>query len=360
MADEYQREPIHRDAMIAEQIPRVWFGRVAVWIHMVAKGITPGAARYDDTVRGRSGRCVSEQGAAHSFVCFQAITGGTLLALESTSTLSPANHGGLHVRSPLCLGLSLAAGTIVVAVLLTAVVLRMHQPPSAQWTDFPIGPASGKSAHVGINTMRSDGMSLKGMIATAYDVPAVRVIGPAWLAETRYSLKAVVGVEEPESLRVLLREELKNRLRLETHVEVRPFDVFVLTGTGAPGLERSEGRKTSIWIRDRDVRLKEATMQQLAHALQSSLGRQVIDETGITGWYNLEFGWEENRVKSVTAVLRERFGLELAPGKRDMDTLIVDHIRRDAALVLLEQIGRMISVAPTGVRQHIAEVLTIR
>ena len=72
-------------------------------------------------------------------------------------------------------------------------------------------------------------------------------------------------------------------------------------------------------------------MQQLAHALQSSLGRQVIDETGLTGWYNLEFGWEENRVKSVTAVLRERFGLELAPGKRDMDTLIVDHIRRDAA-----------------------------
>lgn len=264
------------------------------------------------------------------------------------------------MRSQLRLGLSLAAGTIVVAVLLTAVVLRMHQPASEQWTDFSIGPASGKSAHVGINTMRSDGMSLKGMIATAYDVPAVRVIGPAWLAETRYSLKAVVGAEEPESFRVLLREELKNRLRLETHVEVRPFDVFVLTGTGAPRLERSEGRKTSIWIRDRDVRLKEATMQQLAHALQSILGRPVIDETGMTGWYNLEFGWEENRVPSVTAVLRERFGLELSPGKRDMDTLIVDNIRRDAALVLLEQIGHMISVAPTGVRQHIAEVLTIR
>ena len=216
------------------------------------------------------------------------------------------------MRSQLRLGLSLAVGTIIVAVLLVAVALRMHQPASEQWTDFSIGPASGKSAHVGINTMRSDGMSLKGMIATAYDVPAVRVIGPAWLAETRYSLKAVVGAEEPESFRVLLREELKNRLRLETH------------------------------------------------ALQSILGRPVIDETGITGWYNLEFGWEENRVPSVTTVLRERFGLELSPGKRDMDTLIVDNIRRDTALVLLEQIGRMISVAPTGVRQHLAEVLTIR
>ena len=150
------------------------------------------------------------------------------------------------MRSPLCLGLSLAAGTIVVAVQLTAVVLRMHQPPSAQWTDFPIGPASGKSAHVGINTMRSDGMSLKGMIATAYDVPAVRVIGPSWLAETCYSLKAVVGVDESDVFRSLLQQELKNRLLAGDARGGSSIRCVRVDRDRCAGSERWEGRKTSI------------------------------------------------------------------------------------------------------------------
>ena len=253
-----------------------------------------------------------------------------------------------------------ATGTIVVVALLTALILRMPEEASAQWNEFGIGPSAGRSSAIGSSSIRSDGVSLKVMLATAYEVPTVRVIGPPWLAQARYSIKAAVGTEQSDSFRSLLREELKKRLRLETHFEVRPFDVFTLTATGAARLERSKTRETSIWIQDRQVRLRDATVEGLAGALQNILGKPVIDETGITGWYNLEFGWEENRVPSVTAVLHDRFGLQLSPGKRDMEALIVDSIRRDASLVLLEQIGRITSGAPAGVRQHIAELLTTR
>jgi uncharacterized protein (TIGR03435 family) len=256
--------------------------------------------------------------------------------------------------------LAALAGILAAVVVLTAVVLRMDRPASAAWTEFSMGPASGRSASIGTNTIRSDGMTLKMAVATAYDVPAVRVIAPAWLARTRYSINAVVGTEASATFRSLLQQELNNRLHLETHFEVRPFDVFVLTATDAPRLGRASGNNVRIWVRDKDAQLQDASMAGLGSALEGILGKPVIDETGITGSYNFEFGWGEDRVESVTRVMRNRFGLTLSPARRDMEALIVDRIRRDAALVLLAEIGRITSKTPPQLRRQIAELLTIR
>ena len=148
---------------------------------------------------------------------------------------------------------------------------------------FSIGPASGRSASISTNLIRSNGITLKGALATAYDVPAVRLIGPQWLADTRYSINAVVGIDESDAFRTILQQELQNRLRLETHFEVRPFDVFVLTATAAPRLERAVGSNLRVWINDRNVEIQDASMGNLASALQNILGKPVIDETGMAG-----------------------------------------------------------------------------
>jgi uncharacterized protein (TIGR03435 family) len=276
---------------------------------------------------------------------------GTLIAIAVIGWI----RGGRRAR----LGLSALAGTLAMLVLLVALTLRMHRQASADWTEFSIGPASGTSVSIGSSTMRASGITLEAAVATAYGVPAVRVIAPPWLAHTRYSIKAVVDVDAPDSFRSLLRHELQNRLRLETHVDVRPFEVFVLGATDAPRLERARGGGPSTWIHEWDAQLQNASMEGLASALQGILGKPVIDETGITGTYDLEFGWTADRASSVTAVLHDRFGLRLTPATRDMDALIVDGIRRDAALVLLAQIGRATSGAPSHLRQRIADFLTI-
>ena len=279
-----------------------------------------------------------------------------VLALLGALALYGGIRGGRQVR----IGLSLAVGSIVVIVVVTAITLSMHSNASGQWIQFSIGPASGDSSSINSSMVRANGMTLKQAVATAYDMPAVRVIAPEWFAQTRYSINAVVGVDASESFRPLLQEELKKRLRLETHLEVRPFDVFVLTATGTPRLERAQGESTSIRISKTGAQFREAPMQGLASALQSILGKPVIDETGITGTYNLEFDWGEDRATSVTATLRDRFGLQLSAGTRDMEVLIVDSVRRDASLVLLAQIGRATRGAPPQVRRHISNVLTIR
>ena len=86
----------------------------------------------------------------------------------------------------------------------------------------------------------------------------------------------------------------------------------------------------------------------------------MIDETGVGGAYDFELAWGEDRIGSVTAALRDGFGLQLTPAKRDMEALIVDQVRPDATLVLLAQAGRLTRNAPPYVRQRLADVLAIR
>jgi uncharacterized protein (TIGR03435 family) len=257
-------------------------------------------------------------------------------------------------------GFAMLAGIPVVAVLATLLAVHTQPNASADWMQFSIGPASGESSSINDTALRSNGITLKGAVATAYGMPAVRVIGPPWLSETRYSITAVAAIDDSDTFRALLQQELKNRLGLETHVEDRPFEVFVLTAAETPRLERSPASGPSTWISKHDVRMRDGSMAALASALQNILGRPVIDETAITGSYNVEFGWGEDRVASVTTALRDKFGLRLSTATRDMDALIVDRIWRDPTLVVLAQIGRITRGAPQRVRQHIANALTMR
>lgn len=220
---------------------------------------------------------------------------------------------------------------VVIGVLLAVSALRLQPRASASWTEFSIGPTYGESSSIQPTTIRSSGITLRGALAIAYDMPAVRVIGPPWLADTRYAMTAVVRADAADSFRSILREELNNRLSVETHFEMRPFDVFVLSATDDARLEPSQGKSVHTWIDRREAQLQGASLERLAAALQSILGRPVIDETGITGSYDVAFAWEDDRIPSVTTALMYRFGLRLSPARRDVEVLIVDRVQRDAA-----------------------------
>jgi uncharacterized protein (TIGR03435 family) len=239
-----------------------------------------------------------------------------------------------------------------------------RQERSPHWDTFTIGPASGPSSNVQLDGIRADGISLKSAIALAYDLPPVRVIAPAWMSEKRYSLNALVPGDTVNkaatSWRPLLQQELASLLHLQTHVEQRPFDVLVLTGPATSRLTRAPGGGLSIWVQEQRARLQNATMADLAQVLNGILGMPVVDETGLRGAYDMEFGWREDRVPSVTTTLDEQFGLRLSPGRRELEALIVDDARRDLSLVLVAQIERASRAAPRSVRQRIANLMAIR
>jgi uncharacterized protein (TIGR03435 family) len=202
-----------------------------------------------------------------------------------------SGYGLVRANRRVRVGFGVLSATAVVAVVGTLAAVHMQPNASKDWMQFSIGPASGDSASINTTTVQSTGITLKGALATAYGIPAVRIVGPPWLNDTRYSLNAVVGIDESDAFRPLLQQELSKRLGLETHVEVRPFEVFVLTAVDTSRLERTADSGPGTWITTHDVRMRNGSMAALASALQGILGRPVIDETGIAGSYNVEFGW---------------------------------------------------------------------
>jgi uncharacterized protein (TIGR03435 family) len=264
-------------------------------------------------------------------------------------------------RRALRVALSAAVGLVVLVVLLigfTALALRVHPRAAAGWIEFSIGPATGESASIGTSQMRADGITVKAAIATACDVPPVRVFGPPWLSRTRYAITAVAP--DAASFRPMLRQELQNRLRLETHVEPRTFDVFVLRTHGDLRLLEASRPGPSTWLEPRTARLRDASSERIAAALQYIVGKPVIDETGLRASYDLTLDWGDDPVASITPFLRDRFGLELSPAHRDIEVLVVDVAHRDPALLLFGQVGQLARGAPHSIRARISHALSTR
>ncbi|MGH9411964.1 MAG: TIGR03435 family protein [Vicinamibacterales bacterium] len=250
-----------------------------------------------------------------------------------------------------------AAAAVLAALGLGAFTLRSANHNDIRWLEFSIGPPFGRSVSVQPAALRGEGVTLKTALSIAYDIPAVRISGPDWLASTRYAMTAVADGNDA-LFRSSLKDELQQRLHLVTHMEPRAYEVFVLRATAATRLQ-SASRGPAIHVRDDGMDLGGASLADLAGALQPVLGKPTVDETGIAGAYNMQLAWGADRVASVTAELRDRFGLELSDARRTMDTLVVDAVHPDPSLVLLTGIGRATEGAPLPVRRQLARFLAV-
>ena len=273
--------------------------------------------------------------------------------------LAIAIYALLRATRRVRLGALAAAGLTIAAIAGLVAIASRPRAPDDRWLRFSIGPASGENAWISGGMIRSNGIALLGAIATAYDIPAVRIVAPTWVATTRYAINAVVDLDDTSAFKSNLKDELIERLHLVTHVEQRPFDILVLRAGTDPQLERAP-RIPRIQVNKESVRLEGASLEDLARALQSLLGRPVVDETGITGTYNLQLEAGPDRVASIASGLRDRFGLTLTPERRQMEALIVDEISRDASLVLLAHAGRAMRWAPPSLRDRLSHILSIR
>jgi uncharacterized protein (TIGR03435 family) len=279
---------------------------------------------------------------------------GTTLLL-ATGVVALVVRGGRRGRVVVGVG----AALVVLLVGMTAFFVGGHGARSPAWIEFSILPATGESLSINDTTFRGDGATLKNLIATAFEFPAVRVIGPEWLAQTRFGVRAMVGVDDASRFHPLLQEELKRHLALETHVELRPFDVYVMRIGAAGGLKRASEDGTSIMLGKDNARIQSASPAQLAGAMQTLIGRPVIDETGLSGLYNLDLEWKQGSPESLKAVLRERSGLELVPATVNLEALVIDKVRLGRDLMFLTQAARLTSVAPAYMREQIARALIV-
>lgn len=203
---------------------------------------------------------------------------------------------------------------------------------------------------------------------------------PTWANTTRYDIEAKVAPEDAPRLdklkgsdrNAMLVTLLEERFKLKYHHETRELPVYALVvAKGGPKLVSGEpdspsGSKPAasdsaadpgtakehhkVMTTPGHIEADSVPMYILADQLTrlNTLGRPVIDKTGLTGSYNFTLRWtadnlpfpvlhdpvglgsatanDDNSSASLITALEEQLGLKLVPQKDRSDVIVIDHI----------------------------------
>jgi uncharacterized protein (TIGR03435 family) len=200
----------------------------------------------------------------------------------------------------------------------------------------------------------------------AYDIPGNRILGaPKWIDSTRFDIEAKMDDSLADHLRTLAEDQrriltkalfqqlLADRFKLAVHWETRELPIYALKAgnkgdklqptkdlTAGPSTS-SHGSRSGSQLDAKDVTLPELA-QALTRLLSRELGRDIIDQTGIEGRYDLTLNWTSDSGPasvpgvadgeastdlgpSIFTAIREQLGLKLEPAKGSVRVLVIDH-----------------------------------
>lgn len=212
------------------------------------------------------------------------------------------------------------------------------------------------------NRLSITNMSVVDLVGLAYRMPINRVIGSDWLRTERFNITATFEAPSSGSARwaVMLQNLLAERFALRQHKETRRTSVYVLTtarsdgqlgpqlvamkecvepprvtpGCGGLAYPRVDGGVSII------ARRTWASLQ-LAEILPDEVGRIVVDETKLSGWFDVRLQWASGaaalpstappadvELPSLFTALREQLGLKLEAAERPIEMIVIDKAER--------------------------------
>jgi uncharacterized protein (TIGR03435 family) len=214
--------------------------------------------------------------------------------------------------------------------------------------------------------------TLRQIIVDAYGMEGFRVFGgPAWLGADRFDIDGRAGREVPrERLLLKVRAHLADRFKLVARTETRQLPVFALTGqdgrTGprlrpaSAGACADRSARASVpsgelpscgTLRAGPGRIsgRSVTMDQFIEFLTQRVDRVVIDRSGLSGLFDLDFEWtpDEARraavaqlggppvpvdpdVPEISTALREQLGLRLRSASAPVEVLVIESAQHPA------------------------------
>lgn len=211
-------------------------------------------------------------------------------------------------------------------------------------------------------------VTVRTLLRLAYRIQDYQLVGaPAWLSMKRFDISAKAEDNPPPSQQILLQALLRDRFHLAVHREMRQLPTFALMlsrgdGKLGPQLRPSNfdcaaylqgphpppelGRTSSCSMRINRGALsgRSISMAQLAAALAPLVQRFTVDQTGLSGGFDVELTWtpeppnaattlspapaySEPPGLSIFAALQEQLGLKLASEKGLVETLIIDQVQ---------------------------------
>jgi uncharacterized protein (TIGR03435 family) len=193
-------------------------------------------------------------------------------------------------------------------------------------------------------------ISALNLISMAYRIPGSRVVdAPGWARDARYVIEArAPGISTLAEAGPLVMSLLRDRFKLVARNETRETPVYLLhvvrsDGALGPRMRRAEPGCSNGQLPPEACRTKFETGKLVAPALNigtlvtmltGASGREVINETGLSEFYNIDLEWaptpDADGVSIFTAV-REQLGLRLDSGTAPLNVVVVERIERPSA-----------------------------
>lgn len=221
------------------------------------------------------------------------------------------------------------------------------------------------------NRITYRGVTLRMLLARAYQLKDNQINGPAWLDDRYYEVLAIVPPDtDVKTFGLMLQNLLTDRFKIKSHRETKPLPVYALRiARNGPKLHPAQQQKEYAddsdrradselraralmdALRDRikagDLRsqrvigLQNATVGRFAEVLSPYVDHPVLDLTGLKGTYSFRLEWVVDNSRqpgadidnspagpSLTVALEEQLGLRLRLEKHEVDELIIDQATR--------------------------------
>ncbi len=190
-------------------------------------------------------------------------------------------------------------------------------------------------------------VSVRDCIMSAWNVKDYQIDGPDWLRSDRYDLVATAAAPaEEDALKGMLQSLLLERFHMKVHLETRELPVYamVVSKGGAKLKDAAAPGRPAIRMNGGGVVFTSVTIADLIELMTrahlAELDRPVVDDTGLTGRYDVTvnlFGTQEEMTSalskrdfgsSIFTLIQEQLGLKLEPKKLPLQMVVVDQAER--------------------------------
>jgi uncharacterized protein (TIGR03435 family) len=291
---------------------------------------------------------------------------------------------------------------LFLVVIASVSVVALHAQQASERPRFEVAsikPNVSNDGRISVNRTGSRytayGISLALLIRNAYGVQEFQVTGaPPWAESDRFDIVATMPAESvpalvvpgvPSRQALMLQGLLEDRFHLAAHKETREMPVYALVvantdGKLGPSLRRSsvdcaaaiaaarargaappppppgELPSCSSSVAPGNIVIRSQTMPQFATALSmltntgSSLGRLIVDRTGLAGNYDVDLRFTPDRIPnfgpggppqglppidteaaSIHSAMREQLGLKLDSQRAPVEVLVIDRVEKPTA-----------------------------
>jgi uncharacterized protein (TIGR03435 family) len=240
----------------------------------------------------------------------------------------------------------LGANPIAAAILGGIAAVALCAQPGPRFDAATVKPNhSGTGVdhiRIGGGSVTIQNVSLKRLIGMAHGVQEGRSYlfsGPDWLDSENFDVLAKYPADTPEiQVLQMLQRELEERFSLRLHRERKEFSAYALVLTKDGPKFHATARPGGAYrfsLQNGHAVGSALTLGMLADRLSRpdfGLDRPVVDQTGLTGAYDLTFDWKPGEPDTPSASLftaiQEQLGLRIEARKIPLEVLIVDHAER--------------------------------